>query len=72
MKPMGINGYLTIKEWSSKNGINLETAQAYARLGKIESIKVKGHRYISKDTILSVRPYSKRAGRSVKRVDRIS
>lgn len=54
------NGYLTVKEWSSKNGINLETARTYARLGKIESIEVKGYRYISKDTILSVRPYSKR------------
>lgn len=55
------NGYLTIEEWSSKNGINLHTARAYANLGKIESIKVEGYYYISKDTTLSVRPYFKRS-----------
>lgn len=54
------NGYLTIEEWSSKNGINLQTARIYVRCGKIESIKVKCFRYISEDTIFSVRPYSKR------------
>lgn len=54
------DGYLTIEEWSSKNGINLQTARTYAYFGKIESIKVKGYYYISEDTILSVRPYSKR------------
>ena len=54
------NGYLTVREWSSKNGINLKTAQTYVYRGTIESIKVKGIRYVSKDTIFSVRPYSKR------------
>lgn len=55
------NGYLTIEEWSSKNGINLNTARAYANLGRVESIEVEGYRYIPKDTIISVRPYSKRS-----------
>ena len=54
------DGYLTIQEWSSNNGINLNTARTYVRCGKIESIKVKGYYYISKDTVFSVRPYSKR------------
>lgn len=54
------DGYLTIRQWSSKNGIKLETARTYVYCGRIESIKVKGHHYISKDTILSIRPYSKR------------
>lgn len=54
------DGYLTIREWSSKNGINLETAKNYSHIGKIESIKVEGYRYISKDAVLSVRSHSKR------------
>lgn len=54
------NGYLTIKEWSRKNNINLNTARTYVYCGKIESIKVKGNHYISEDTILAVRPCSKR------------
>ena len=54
------DGYLTIQEWSSKNGINLRTARTYVYCGKIKSIEAKGYHYVSEDTILSVRPYSKR------------